>query len=87
MHLLTNAFSHGKTSQEDRLELSPDELVELAKSDKDDEFFNEVLKLSHIPNRVVPEGGEERWDDLVEFDRSTFDDAAYRRYQENFFKK
>ena len=87
LQLISTAFPRRATVHEDRLELAPDELVEVVKSDSDDEAFDKLLESADIPDRAVPEGAKEQWDTLVEFDRSTFDDAAYKNYQENFFNR
>jgi hypothetical protein len=59
------------------------EMEELAERDD----FGEILTAAGIPDTPIPEAREEKWDDLVEFDRSKFDDAAYKKYEEDFFKK
>ena len=59
------------------------ELQELAERND----FGEILTAAGVPDTPIPKAREERWEDLVEFDRSKFDNAAYEKYQRDFFKK
>jgi hypothetical protein len=59
------------------------ELQELAERDD----FDTILTAAGVPDTPVPEVTPKNWGQGEDFDASKFDDAAYKKYQRDFFKK
>ena len=54
-------------------------------AERDD--FGELLTAAGVLNTPIPESTPKKWSEGVEFDASKFDGAAYKKYEEDFFKK
>jgi hypothetical protein len=50
------------------------------------EHFDRILDEAGVPNPPVPEPRGRKWSEGREFDASTFDSAAYEKYEAEFFK-
>jgi hypothetical protein len=59
------------------------ELQELAERDD----FGEILTAAGVPDAPAAEAVSKKWSKDEEFDASKFDDAAYQKYQRNFFER
>lgn len=67
-------FREAKSTSQRKFSLV--ELQELAEREE----FDKILTAAGVPNTPIPKTREEKWDDLVEFDCSEFDEAAYWKY-------
>lgn len=70
-----------KQLEEQRFTLA--EMEELAQRDN----FGAILTAAGVPDTPIPEAIPEKWAEGQEFDASKFDDAAYKKYHQDFFKK
>lgn len=59
------------------------ELQELAER----EGFGKILTATGVPDTPIPQAVAKKWAEGEEFDASKFDDAAYKKYQRDFFKQ
>lgn len=59
------------------------ELQELAERDD----FGEILASAGVPDTPISKAVPKKWSTGVEFNASKFDDAAYKKYEKDFFKK
>ena len=74
-------FRTGKSTKQRKFTFA--ELQELAEQDD----FGRILDTAGIPNPPIPGAAQKKWSEGVEFDASIFDDAAYKKYEEDYFKK
>jgi hypothetical protein len=59
------------------------ELQELAER----EDFDKILTVAGVPDTPSPEVVSKKWSAGQEFDAAKFDDAAYKKYEKDFFSR
>lgn len=75
------AFRAAKSTSHRKFSLV--ELQELAERDD----FGKILTNAGVPDTPIPQAVAKKWAEGEEFDASKFDDAAYKKYQRDFFKQ
>lgn len=80
---IRNVLPFQAAKSTNRRQFSLGEVQELAER----EDFCEMLTAAGVPDMPIPEAPPKKWSEGKEFDGSTFGNAAYRKYQKDFFEK